>query len=295
MSAMFFEARVLGRQILTPGMIRLSFGGDALAGFPGTGMPDEYLRLFFPDAATGRLHLPVITEDGRWTYPEGQDVIHYSTYTVRQHRPDSGEIDIDFVVHEGGVASEWAQKAAPGDTITINRPRGLYTPPDDITWQVLVADATGLPALSRILEQTPKHVQSRIFLEIAAPEHEQQLPHHEFATVTWLHRSGNGIAPSRMADVVRAMPLAATPGYIWVAGEQKVVRAIRKYVRQDLKLPPERYELVGYWTQESEVWEERWKNLPEDVRKAIDALWSSGRDMEELRDEYYATLEKYGL
>lgn len=295
MSAMFFEARVLGRQILTTGMIRLSFGGDALAGFPGTGMPDEYLRLFFPDAATGRLHLPVITEDGRWTYPEGQDVIHYSTYTVRQHRPDSGEIDIDFVVHEGGVASEWAQKAAPGDTITINRPRGLYTPPDDITWQVLVADATGLPALSRILEQTPKHVQSRIFIEIAAPEHEQQLPHHEFATVTWLHRSGNGIAPSRMADVVRAMPLAATPGYIWVAGEQKVVRAIRKYVRQDLKLPPERYELVGYWTQESEVWEERWKNLPEDVRKAIDALWSSGRDMEELRDEYYATLEKYGL
>ena len=295
MSAMFFEARVLGRQILTPGMIRLSFGGDALAAFPGTGMPDEYLRLFFPDAATGRLHLPVITEDGRWTYPEGQDVIHYSTYTVRQHRPDSGEIDIDFVVHEGGVASEWAQNAAPGDTITINRPRGLYTPPDDITWQVLVADATGLPALSRILEQTPRHVQSRIFIEIAAPEHEQQLPHHEFATVTWLHRSGNGIAPSRMADVVRAMPLAATPGYIWVAGEQKVVRAIRKYVRQDLKLPPERYELVGYWTQESEVWEERWKNLPEDVRKAIDALCSSGRDMEELRDEYYATLEKYGL
>lgn len=295
MSTMFFEAKVLGRQSLTPGMIRLSFGGDGLAGFPGTGMPDEYLRLFFPDRGTGRLHLPVITEDGRWTYPDGQEVIHCSTYTVRQHRPEMGEIDIDFVVHEGGVASEWAQKAEPGDVITINRPRGLYTPPADITWQLLVADATGMPALARILEQTPKHVQSRVFIEIAAPEHEQPLPHHEFATVTWLHRSGNGVAPSRMADVVKAMPLSATPGYIWVAGEQKVVRAIRKHVRQQLKLAPERYELVGYWTQESEVWEERWKNLPGEVRAAIDASWSSGRDIEELRDEYYATLEKYGL
>lgn len=191
---MFFEARVLGRQDLTPGMVRLSFGGEGLSDFPGTGVPDEYLRLFFPDAGTGRLHLPVITEDGRWTYPEGQDVIHCSTYTVRQHHAARGGIDIDFVVHAGGVASEWAQKAQPGDAITINRPRGLYAPPADMTWQLLVADATGLPALARILEQTPKHVQSRVFVEIASAEHEQTLPHHEFATVTWLHRSGNGVA-----------------------------------------------------------------------------------------------------
>ena len=292
---MFFEARVVGRQLLTPGMVRLSFGGEGLSDFPGTGVPDEYLRLFFPDAETGRLHLPVITEDGRWTYPEGQDVIHCSTYTVRQHHAASGEIDIDFVVHEGGLASEWAQKAQPGDAITINRPRGLYAPPADIAWQLLVTDATGLPALSRILEQTPKHVQSRVFVEIASAEHEQALPYHEFATVTWLHRSGNGVAPSRMADVVRAMPLSSTPGYIWAAGEQKAIRAIRKHVRQELKLPPERYELVAYWIQESEAWEQRWKNLPEAVRANIDASWSSGRDMEELRDEYYATLEKYGL
>jgi Siderophore-interacting protein len=295
MSQMFFEARVLARHVLTPGMVRLTFGGEGLAGFLGTGIPDEYLRLFFPNEQTGKLHLPIITEDGRWTYPDGQDAIRYSTYTVRQHRPHEGEIDIDFVVHEGGLASEWAQNARPGDAITINRPRGLYTPPADITWQLLVSDATGLPALARILEQTPRHVQSRVFIEIAAAEHEQPLPHHEFVTVTWLHRSGNGVAPSRMVDVVKAMPLSPTPGYIWVAGEQRVVRAIRKYVRQDLRWPPERYELVGYWTQDGEAWEARWKAMPEAVKAAIDASWSSGRDMEELRDEYYATLENYGL
>lgn len=295
MPPMFHIATVLSRRQLTPGMIRLTFGGEGLSQFRSTGIGDEYLRLFFPNEQTGRLHLPHIDEQGRWTYPDGQDTIRYSTYTVRRYRPEAGELDIDFVVHEGGLASEWAQRAQPGDTVTINAPRGLYMPPGDIVWQLLVADATGLPALSRILEQTPRHVQSRVFVEIARAEDEQELPAHPGATVTWLHRSGNGVAPSRLGDVVRAVTLPESPGYIWVAGEQKVVRGVRKYVRQELKLPKERYELVGYWIHEGEAWDARWEALPTDVRAAIDAAWDSGRNREDVRDEYEATLEKYGL
>lgn len=292
MTTMFHEATLLSRHQLTPGMIRLTFGG--LDAFSSTGIGDEYLRLFFPNKETGRLHLPHISEDGRWTYPDGQDAVLYSTYTVRRHRPERGELDIDFVVHDGGLASDWAQRASPGDRITINNPRGLYAPPADIVWQLLVADATGLPALSRLLEQTPLHVQSRVFIEVARAEDEQRLEHPN-ATVTWLHKSGNGVAPSRMEDVVRAVPLPPTPGYVWVAGEQKVVRSIRKFVRQELRLPPERYELVGYWIANGEDWDAKWSALDPAIRAQIDAAWDSGRDREDVRDEYEATLEKLGL
>nr|WP_295891490.1 siderophore-interacting protein [uncultured Devosia sp.] len=292
MTTMFHEATLLSRHQLTPGMIRLTFGG--LDAFSSTGIGDEYLRLFFPNKETGRLHLPDISEDGRWTYPDGQDAVLYSTYTVRRHRPALGEVDIDFVVHDGGLASDWAQRASPGDRITINNPRGLYAPPADIVWQLLVADATGLPALSRLLEQTPLHVQSRVFIEVARAEDEQRLEHPN-ATVTWLHKSGNGVAPSRMEDVVRAVPLPPTPGYVWVAGEQKVVRSIRKFVRQELRLPPERYELVGYWIANGEDWDAKWSALDPAIRAQIDAAWDSGRDREDVRDEYEATLEKFGL
>ncbi|HEV7344352.1 MAG TPA: siderophore-interacting protein [Devosia sp.] len=292
---MFHQATVLSRRQLTPGMIRLTLGGPGLGAFRSTGIGDEYLRLFFPDPVTGNLHLPHITEDGRWTYPDGSDAIRCSTYTVRRHRPDAGEIDIDFVVHQGGLASEWAQRVNLGDSITINNPRGLYSPPADIVWQLLLADSTGLPALSRLLEQTPRHVQSRVFVEVARAEDEQPLPAHSGATVTWLHRSGNGVAPSRMGEVVRAVPLPATPGYVWVAGEQKVVRGIRKFVRQELMLPPERYELVGYWTANAEEWDARWEALDPAIKAQIDAGWDSGRDLEVVRDEYEATLEKHGL
>ena len=295
MTPMFHEATVLSRQQLTPGMLRLTFGGEGLSDLRSTGIGDEYLRLFFPNEATGKLHLPHITEDGRWTYPDGQDALSYSTYTIRGFRPERGEIDIDFVVHAGGRASEWAQRAMPGARITINNPRGLYAPPADTVWQLLVADATGLPALSRLLEQTPRHVQSRVFVEVARSEDEQELPAHPGATVTWLHRSGNGVAPSRMGDVVRAVPLPPTPGYLWVAGEQKVVRSIRRFVRQELRLPPERYELVGYWIANGEDWDARWDALDPAIKAQIDAAWDSGRDPEEVRDEYEATLEKFGL
>lgn len=295
MPKMFHEATVMSRQQLSPGMVRLTFGGPGLAEFQSTGIGDEYLRLFFPNPETGKLHLPHIAEDGRWTYPDGQQAIRCSTYTVRRFDPGTGELDIDFVVHEGGLASEWAQRARPGDSITINNPRGLYTPPADITWQLLVADATGLPALSRLIEQTPPHVKSRVLVEMARAEDQLELPAHPGTTVTWLHDSGNGVAPSRMAEIVRSVPLPPTPGYIWVAGEQKAVRAIRKYLRQELKLPAERYELVGYWIADGETWEAKWEALDPEIKARIDAAWSSDRDPEEVRDEYEATLETLGL
>jgi len=295
LTQMFYEACVCAKALLTPGMLRITLGGPGLAQFCSTGIGDEYLRLFFPNAETGRIHLPHIEESGRWTYPDGQKAVRYSTYTVREHRPDRNEIDVDFVVHRGGMASDWAQDCAIGDSVTLNRPRGLYEPPDDIVWQLLVADATGLPALSRLLEQTPGHVQTRAFIEVADQSHEQTLPWHAHASVTWLHGSGNGVAASRLGDVVRAMPLPATPGYVWVAGEQRVVRSLRRYVRHELRLPAERYALIGYWTEDAQAWEERYEALPEAVHAAIAASWDSGRDRELVRDEYYATLERFGL
>lgn len=292
MTHTFHDATVLARQMLTPGMVRVTFGG--LSGFQSTGIGDEYLRLFFPDPDTGERVLPTIDERGHWTYPDGPSKVRCSTYTVRRFDEARGEMDIDFVVHLGGLASEWAQRAQPGDHMVINDPRGLYTPPDDIRWQILLCDATGLPALSRILEQTPTDVQSRVFVEVARPEHRLDLPPHPDAVVTWLH-GGNGAAPSQLEQVIRNVPLPATPGYIWVAGEQKAVRGVRKFVRQQLKFPSARYELVGYWIDQQEQWEAGWEALDADIRAQIDAAWASDRDPEEVQDEVDATLEEHGL
>jgi NADPH-dependent ferric siderophore reductase len=294
MSRRFHEATVLGRRVLTPGMVRLTLGGPGLADFVSTGMGDEYLRLFFPDATTGELALPVIEADGRWTYPAGPSKVRCSTYTVRRHDAAAGEIDIDFVVHEGGLASEWAQRAAPGDRIVINSPHGLYAPPADTAWQVLACDATGLPALGRVLETISPNIQTRVIVEVAEISHRQELVAAAPISLTWLE-GGNGVGPSRLEEAVRSVPLPGRPGYLWVAGEQKVVRGVRRYARQELKLGPERYEIVGYWVAQQAEWDAGWKALDPAVRERIEAAWASNRDPEEVRDEVDAAFEQHGL
>lgn len=48
---------------LTPGMVRVTFGGEGLAGFQTTGVGDEFVRVHFP-APDGMLHLPRVDDDG---------------------------------------------------------------------------------------------------------------------------------------------------------------------------------------------------------------------------------------
>ncbi|MCD1570714.1 siderophore-interacting protein [Agromyces mediolanus] len=280
---------------LTPGMIRIVFTGPGLEGFVSSGVGDEYLRLFLPAEGHAEPQLPVATDDGYWEFPEGVEPCEVRTYTVREWDGAAGRLVIDFVVHEGGIAATWALGAEPGHVVGVNTPRGLYAPAEGIEWQLLVADATGLPAAVRLAEQAPAGVRTKLVLEVSGDqdEHRPELPAH--VELAWVH-GGNGHAPSRLEEIVRASELPKTPGYVWVAGESAVTRAVRKYLRHELKLPPTAYKVVGYWVERAEQWRERYEALPEDVRARLSEMWDDeSRDEEELQDEYVAVLESHGL
>lgn len=242
----FHVATVGRRTMLSPGIMRLSFCGDGLAGFRSTGCADEYLRLFFPDPDTGELVLPIIDDRGHWRYHEGKPPVRCSTYTVRRFDETTGTLDIDFVVHAGGLASDWACRAEPGDTVVLNSPRGLTTLPSEVGTQLLMSDLSGLPALSRLLEQTAADVRSDIFIEAPSRDHDLRLPAHPRATVTWLDLRGEP-GETGIADVLDTVRPAAVPHFVWAAGEQKRIRKIRQQVRNVLNLPADRHSLVAYW------------------------------------------------
>ena len=287
-----FRAEVISSVDLSPSMRRVVFGGPGLADFASTGVGDEYLRIIFPAPGATEPVLPVVKDN----------VLDYSTidlgllrtYTVRHFEP--GKVTIDFVVHEGGVAATWARDAKPGDVVGMNTPTGLYHPPANLTWQILVADCAGLPAASRILVQTPPTVRTRVVVEVPDEAHRLRLPGHPRSEVTWVN-GGNGHSQSRLAEVVQSLPKpdATGTGYVWVSGESKALRGVRRYLRKELGLPATAYKAVGYWIEGAEDWNAKYDALDESTRTSLESLWQSGGSEEEIEDEYDERLTALGL
>ncbi|MBD3913166.1 siderophore-interacting protein [Nocardioides hwasunensis] len=286
------RAEVVRVEELTPWLRRVVLGGAGLADFESTGVGDEYLRVMFPAEGATEPDLPVV-EDGVFDFAQ-VDLALLRTYTVRAHDPVAGEVTIDFVVHEGGVASTWARGAKPGDVVGLNSPTAMYDAPADMTWQVLAADAAALPALARIIENTPAEVRTRVVLELPDEQSGVPLPEHPGLDVVRIV-AGNGHGPSRLPDVVRSLTRPDGPGYVWVAGESKALRGVRRHLRHVLGLPAVAYKSVGYWIEDAEKWREDYEALDADTRASLDALWASGRDEEEIEDEYDERLTALGL
>jgi NADPH-dependent ferric siderophore reductase len=209
-----YDAEVLRREQLSEHLVRLTLGGPALAGFTSTGIPDEWVGVVVP----------------------GQFQSRY--YTVRSW--SGTELVIDVVVHEVGLVTEWAVRDCVGDTVTVTEPKGSFAMPDDAAWVLLVGDLTAMPAMARISESVG--VPTRVWAEVP-----DELPAYlpDGPDVTWLDPPGAG--RSGLAEVVEAIDWPAGDGYFWMAGESGQMRAIRKHLMRERRLPSTAYDVMGYW------------------------------------------------
>ena len=287
-----WTGEVVRTEDLTPALRRVVFGGPELEGYASTGVGDEYIRLIFPVDGAWAPILPTVT-NGCLDYGS-IDLNTMRTYTVRSYDPGANEVTIDFVIHDGGVAAEWARKAAPGDLIGINTPDGMYDPPAILAWQLLVADFAALPAAARLIETAPAGVRTRAILEVPGSEHHLDLDVRPGTEITWLH-GGNGHGASKLEQVVRSMPRPDGVGYVWVAGETREMRNVRKYLRRELGLPATAYKTVGYWTDGAERWRDRYDALDADTKASLEAIWESGADIADIELEYDEKLIRLGL
>ncbi|MEV0651096.1 siderophore-interacting protein [Phytomonospora sp. NPDC050363] len=291
MAITIHRAVVADTQTLTPGMIRVVLD---VADYPGTGVGDEYVRLFFPSPGRTEPVLPKPSGNS-WAYDDGAEPSPMRTYTIRSADPAAGTVAIDFVVHDGGVAAAWARAAKTGDAIGLTSPTGLYDPPPGTAWQLLFTDAPGLPAAARIVEQTRPGLKTRVIAEIGDPSHAYPIPEHPDCELTWVH-GGNGHGGSHLDALVRQTPLPEGTGYIWFAGESAAMRSVRKYLRHELGLPGTAYKTVGYWTTKAEALEKAWRELDDDTKRRLREMWDDDtRDEEEITDEYHEQLDRLGL
>ena len=277
--SLIFDAVTVSTVFVTPSMISVRFGGAGLEKYESTGIPDERLRLLFGD---------------------GSEQVARS-YTVRAFDPSGPFLDVDFVVHDGGIAADWALHAKPGDRLQLSEARGWYEPPPDTDWQLLVADMTGLPALTRAVEQLPAG--TRAFVIAAVPDRadEQIVPTRGNVSYLWLHtdrsrhdQAHKPPAPS-LPEAVRDFELPAGPGYVWVATEASEARSIRKYFHRELCWKPKSFDIKGYWRHDKERWQQRFAQVQHRIDAVREQAIADGKSGDELARIVDDALENAGL
>jgi NADPH-dependent ferric siderophore reductase len=238
------ELLLLRRQELSSAMVRLVLGGPDLAGFHSR-VPEEHVRLLFP-GPDGELRLP--TRDGdtlRWPRPLPTS----REYTVRHHDPVAGELVLDVAVHAGGLASDWAVAAAPGDRVHVAGPPGGMVLPGGFGRYVFAGDLTAQPQIARYLEALAPDATGWAVLDVVDAAEEVVMTAPPGLEIRWVHRGPEPLRPGgAFEQALRALPLTGGPRtFVWIAGEAGVVKTLRRWVRQDLGLPRSDHLVTGYW------------------------------------------------
>ncbi|MGE4432188.1 MAG: siderophore-interacting protein [Sphingobium sp.] len=213
---------------VTPGMIRITLEGGDLADFTSLS-PDDHVKLFIPSGAGE---------------PDRRD------YTPRSFDREAGTLTLDFAVHDAGPATRWAIDAAVGDVLDIAGPRGSVTVSPTFDWWLLVGDETALPAMGRRLEELPAGVRVITVAAVAGAEEEQRFSTQTDHQAIWVHRPlADAADPAPVLDALKALALPEGDGFVWVASEAQVARAVRDYVSSEWNHPKGWLKAAGYWKQ----------------------------------------------
>lgn len=212
---------------ITPRMRRIRVIGDGLCTLP-VSMPGQWMKIFFP-APPGEK-------------PQGR------AYTIRRFDPAAGVMEVDFVLHgDTGPASRWAGMARIGDILQLAGPRAGYRIDPLASAQLLIGDATALPAIAAILEALPEGVAAHVFAEVADQAEEQHFTSRANLTLHWVHSDTE--APGTTGKLELAVQRAALPAspQVWLAGESFMVRAILTHLLVDRGILHTSIDSAGYW------------------------------------------------
>lgn len=250
---------------------RVVFDVPQLADLQLPGVGDEAVGIDFPASTEGR------------------------NYSVRHRGPGANQITCDVVLHQRGIASDWARCATIGDRVTLDHARSWYRPEPETDWQLLIADLSGLPALARILDELPGGTDASVIVEVTDEADLAYLPARSNVSLVTTIGTGNGHAPSRLTELARAHIHADGRGYCWFAGEAQASREVRKHLRADHGWVPDQYDIVGYWRFDSETWDRRFDEVSDEMVAVYERALAEGKGDKAAAEEFDLALEGIGL
>jgi NADPH-dependent ferric siderophore reductase len=242
-----YEADVRAVRTLTPHLRRITFVGESLRRFRDDG-PDQRFKLLLPQEGQ---HRPVLPESEGWydawrAMPADIRPV-LRTYTIRSARPEAGEVDVDFVLHEpSGPASRWAAAARPGDRVALYAAWAEYEVPEPGARQLVVGDHTALPAVAAIVERMDEATRGDVVLEVPGPDDRLPLEVPPGVRLVWVD-AVPGSPGASLTAVVTGLAEDVRPGYAWVAADRDTVAVLRRHLVEERGLSTDQIMFMGYW------------------------------------------------
>ncbi len=224
---------------LTPNMHRVTLHGDALADFPVC-HEGAHVKIMLPAPAQS---------EGEFArqIAEGPKRPITRTYTIRHHRPDMNELDIDFALHADGRACRWAVTAEAGDFIAIAGPSAKKMTDFSASWFLLTADMTAIPAAAAVLEDMPGSAVGHAVFEIASEEDRQPVNAPPGIDIHWLVGNGCGQPCTCQLDAVRDLSWRDDAPGVFIAGESGAMKAVRQFLCEERGIDRRCMYASAYW------------------------------------------------
>ncbi|SEC03944.1 siderophore-interacting protein [Arthrobacter woluwensis] len=241
---------------VTPRMRRITLGGEELGAFsrdglsfPGFASPgfDDHVKILLASEGSVEDILPRQLEHGiEWGAAPHRQARDYTPRRVGHH-----DLDLDFVLHSAGPADgpaeAWARAAKPGDPLWFVGPKSSTRVPEDADRALLIADETGLPAISRFLEERPLTVPVRALITIGHDSARQELATRPGDRIDWIVAEPGD--PAALEEAVAALEPEVWEGtpYVWAAAEARSLLPVRKLTLRRHGVPRSRTDITGYW------------------------------------------------
>ena len=182
--------------------------------------------------------------------PDGPDekVHPVRTYTVRSYRPESLELDIDFVAHgDEGPATRWAQNAQEGSFLGFLGPSQPKLTEFYADWYLVAADLSAMPVAEATLEAMPYNAQGVAIFEVPSKEDIRDVAAPAGIKVEWLVHEDVHVPSSAQVDFIRSMEWPSGVVQTCIAGESSVIRALRDHLHNERNVPKKDTYISGYW------------------------------------------------
>ncbi|OKB66920.1 NADPH-dependent ferric siderophore reductase [Serratia marcescens] len=231
-------------QDITPHLRRITFTAPDLRYYPANAAA-AHIKVLLPIEGQTQPDLPTLTENGPlWAPGAVRPIIR--TYSIRAVRPELAEVDIEFAIHDHrGPAVDFARQAKTGDQIGIGYPGGPNPMLPAADFYCLAGDLSSLPALAALLENLPPHSAGRAFVRVDSAADMIDLKKPAEVELHWV--IGGTEKTGELIARFRAQSLPQGETQFWLAGEDRLVVELRRYLRRERQCDRNRLYAVPYW------------------------------------------------